>query len=194
MSQESSHDLLDPLPRIFLDDLGGGMGSWREIQEGRDVCICRNRKWPLFHKAKPKNTGVGSLSFLQQIFLTQESNWSLLHCRRILYQLSYQGRPKICESHSVVSNSLQLHELYIYSPWNSPGQNMGMGSIFLLQWVFPTQGLNRGLLHCRQVLYQLSHKGSPRTLEWVVYPFSTGSSRPRNCTGVSCIAGGFFTN
>ena len=40
---------------------------------------------------KPKNTGVGSLSLLQQIFQTQESNWGLLHCRRILYQLSSQG-------------------------------------------------------------------------------------------------------
>ena len=40
---------------------------------------------------KPKNTGVGSLSLLQQIFLTQESNWGLLHCRWILYELSYQG-------------------------------------------------------------------------------------------------------
>ena len=44
---------------------------------------------------KPKNTGVGILSLLQGIFLTQESNWSLLHCRRILYQLSYQGDPNI---------------------------------------------------------------------------------------------------
>ena len=43
---------------------------------------------------KPKNTGVGSLSLLQQIFLTQESNQGLLHCRWILYQLSYQGSPK----------------------------------------------------------------------------------------------------
>ena len=42
---------------------------------------------------KPKNTGVGSLSLLRRIFLTQESNWSLLHCRWILYQLSYQGSP-----------------------------------------------------------------------------------------------------
>ena len=42
---------------------------------------------------KPKNTGVGSLSLLQEIFLTQESNWGLLHCRWILYQLSYQGSP-----------------------------------------------------------------------------------------------------
>ena len=44
------------------------------------------------------------------------------------------------------------------------------------------------------ILYQLSHKGSPRILEWVAHPFSSGSSQPRNQTGVSCIAGGFFTN
>ena len=42
---------------------------------------------------KPKNTGVGSLSLFQRIFLTQESNRGLLHCRQILYQLSYQGSP-----------------------------------------------------------------------------------------------------
>ena len=42
---------------------------------------------------KPKNTEVGSLSLLQQIFPTQKSNWGLLHCRQILYQLSYQGIP-----------------------------------------------------------------------------------------------------
>ena len=43
---------------------------------------------------QPKNTGVGSLSLLQQIFLIQESNWGFLHCRQILYQLSYQGSPQ----------------------------------------------------------------------------------------------------
>ena len=62
----------------------------------------------------------------------------------------------------------------------------------LLQGIFPTQGLNPGLPHCRQILYQLSHKGSPRILEWVAYPFSSRSSWPRNSTGVSCIAGRFF--
>ena len=46
---------------------------------------------------KPKNTGVSSLSLLQQIFLTQELNQSLLHYRQILYQLSYQGSPRIME-------------------------------------------------------------------------------------------------
>ena len=82
----------------------------------------------------------------------------------------------------------------IYIPWNSPGQNTGVGSLSLLQEIFPTQGLNPGLLHCRQILYQLSHKGSPRILEWVACPFSRESSQPRNWTEVSCIAGGFFTN
>ena len=96
------------------------------------------------------------------------------------------------ESCTVVSNSLQPHGLY--SPWNSPGQNTGLGSLSLLQRIFPTEGLNPGLPHYRQILYQLSHKGSPRMLELVTYPFSSGSSRPRNQTRVSCIAGGFFTN
>ena len=64
-----------------------------------------------------------------------------------------------CESCSVVSNSLRPHGLY--SPRNSPGQNTGVCSLSLLQGIFPTQGLNPGLPHCRQILYQLSHKGSP---------------------------------
>ena len=65
----------------------------------------------------------------------------------------------ISESHSVVSNSLQSHGLY--SPWNSPGQNTGVGSLSLLQEIFPAQESNPGLLCCRWILYQLSHKGSP---------------------------------
>ena len=52
------------------------------------------------------------------------------------------------ESRSVVSNSLRPHGLY--SPWNSPGQNTGVGSHFFLQGIFPTQGSNPGLLHCRE--------------------------------------------
>ena len=66
------------------------------------------------------------------------------------------------ENHSVMSDSLQPHELY--SPWNYPGQNTGIGSLSLLQGIFPTQGLNLGLPLCRQILYQLSHQGSPRIL------------------------------
>ena len=69
-----------------------------------------------------------------------------------------------------------------------------MGSLSLLHGVFPTQRSNLGFPHCRRILYQLSHKGSPRILEWVPYPFSRRSSQHRNRTRVSCIAGGFFTN
>ena len=90
------------------------------------------------------------------------------------------------------TNSLRLHGLC--SPWNSPGQNTGVGSLSLLQGIFPTHELNQGLLHWRQTFYPLSHKGSPRILEWVAYPFSSGSSWPRNQMGISCIPGGFFTN
>ena len=96
------------------------------------------------------------------------------------------------ESHSVVSHFLQSHGLY--SLWNSPGQNTGVGSHSILQGIFPTHGSNPGLPHCRHIFYQLSHKGSPRILEWVAYPFSSESSRPRNWIRVSCNAGGFFTN
>ena len=98
--------------------------------------------------------------------------------------MSYLSKSKLIslqkwirESHSVVSNSLWPHELY--SPWNSPGQNTGV---------------NPGLPHCRQILYQLSHKGRPRIWEWVAYPVCRGSSQPKNQTRVSCIAGKFFTN
>ena len=73
-------------------------------------------------------------------------------------------------------DSLWPHGLY--SPWNSPGKNTGVGNLFLLQGIFPTQGSNPGLPHCRWILYHLSHKGSPRILEWVAYPFSSGSSWP----------------
>ena len=80
------------------------------------------------------------------------------------------------------------------SVWNSPDQNTGVGSFSLFQGIFPTQGSNPGLPHCKWILYQLSHKWSPRILDWVAYPFSSRSPQPRNWTVVSCITGRFFTN
>ena len=59
---------------------------------------------------------------------------------------------------SVVSDSFRPHGLY--SPWNSPGQNTGVGSLSLLQWIFPTQESNWGVLHCGRILYQLTYEGS----------------------------------
>ena len=60
---------------------------------------------PAEPQGKPWNTGVGSLSLLQGIFLTQESNWGLLHCRQILYRLSYQGS-SICVMDTGINTGL----------------------------------------------------------------------------------------
>ena len=117
------------------------------------------------------------------------------------------------------------------TPWNAAcqaplsmgfsGKNTGAGCHFLLQDIFPTQGWNPGLQHCRWILYQLSHQGSPkakekvtqlcptlcdtmdytvhgifqaRIVEWVAVPLSRTSSQPRYQTQVSSIAGRFFTS
>ena len=90
------------------------------------------------------------------------------------------------------SHSFRPHGLFC--PWNSPGRNTGVGSLSLLQGIFLIQGSNPGLPHFWWILYQLSHQGSPRILEWVAFPFSRGSSRPRDQTGVSSIADEFFTS
>ena len=60
---------------------------------------------PAEPQVKPRNTEAGSLPLLQQIFLTQELNWGLLHCRQILYQLSYQGSLSYTERHSIEGKS-----------------------------------------------------------------------------------------
>ena len=73
---------------------------------------------------------------------------------------------KIPCSCSVTSNSLRSHGLQpasLLCSWNSPGKNTGVGSYSLLHGIFPIQESNLSLLHCRQVLYHLSHEGSPKS-------------------------------
>ena len=111
--------------------------------------------------------------------------WPSIYWASIFPELEW-----VNESRSVVSSSLRPHGLY--SPWNSPGQNTGVGSLYLLQGIFLTRDRTQVSHIAGGFFYQLSHKGSPRIL--VAYPFSNGSSQSRNQTGVSCIAGGFFTN
>ena len=103
-----------------------------------------------------QNTGVGSLSLLQGIFPTLGLNPGL-PLQADSLPSEPQGKPK----------------------------NTGVGSLSLLQWIFPTQESDWGLLPCRWILYQLSHKGSPRILGWVANLFSSGSFQPRDRTGVS---------
>ena len=83
---------------------------------------------------------------------------------------------------------LQLNYTWtVYHPLNSLGKNTEVGSLSLLQGIFPTQGSNPGLLHCRQILYQLSHQGSPRILGWVAYPFSSRFPNPGIKLGSSAL-------
>ena len=89
------------------------------------------------------------------IVVLEKTLWSPLDCKEIKPKWD---NPKWKVSHSIVSNSLWPHGLF--SPWNSPGQNTGVGSLSLLQGIFPTEGSNPGLPPCRQILEQLSPKGS----------------------------------
>ena len=109
-----------------------------------------------------------------------------------MFHVQYLFRLKY-SSESWKWKSLSCVRLFA-TPWTSPGQYTGVGSLFLLQGIFTTQGSSPGLPHGQRILYQLNHKGSPPILEWVAYPFSRKSSQPRNWTGVSSIAGQFFTN
>ena len=112
--------------------------------------------------------------------LTHEC-FSIVNTMKLKVKIS-QSCPTLCNSMDYAAHGILQARI------------LGMGSLSLLQGIFLTQGSNPGLPHCRQILYQLSPQGSPRILEWVVYPFSSASSRPRNQTGVSCIAGRFFSN
>ena len=139
-----------------------------------------------------QNTAVGiSLSLLQGIFLNPRNgnkishiagrfftSWAtreahLLHCVSVCVC--------VCESCSVVSDSLWPHGLY--SPQNSSGQNTGVG-ISLLQGIFPTQVLNPGLPHCRWIVYQLSHKG--------LWKLPDGRDWLRGKLGLGLMAGAMF--
>ena len=86
-------------------------------------------------------------------------------------------------SHPVVPDSLRpqwLQPTRLLCPWDSPGKSTGVGSHSLLQGIFPTLGSNPGLLHCRRILYRLSHQGSPRILEWVALSLLLGSTLESN--------------
>ena len=79
------------------------------------------------------------------------------------------------------------------SPWNSSGQNIGLATFPFSRGSSQPRDWTQASHTAGGFFYQLSHKGSPRILEWVAYPFCRGYSQARNWTGASCIAGRFFT-
>ena len=140
--------------------------------------------WIPGHPACPRQTGGAIKSSLLRI-LPQPLLGLCWHCA--VLRLVTQSCPTLWDP---VDCNLVGSSVY----GDSPGKDTGVGCHALLQGIFPTQGSDPGLPHCRWILYCLSHEGSPRILEWVAYPFSRGSSQPRNRTRVSCTAGGFFTS
>ena len=117
-------------------------------------------------------------------------------CRRDFRELSWARGPAV----------LKEAQLQVWRPADRPGRTsqagwaVERGQMTQPQYCsgqpFPSPGdlSNPGLPHCRWILYQLSHKGSPRILEWAAFPLPRGSSQPRSWTRVSCTADGFFTN
>ena len=124
--------------------------------------------------------------------------WLINSLTKLLFKQEPEYRQAACCAalrRWVKSDSLPSHGLQparLLCPWGFSRQEYRMGWHALLHGIFSTQGSNPGVLHFRQILYQLSHKGSPRILEWVAYPLSRETSQPRNPTGVSSIAGRFF--
>ena len=130
----------------------------------------KGSQWSLYHVRLIRTT---QLSKVHEKSVLRESDVLYLLCPSIHVCIpllkefhsvfifrSFLSNPFLeSESCSVMSNSLQPHGLS--SPWNSPDQNTWVGSLSLLQGIFPTQESNQGLPHCRQILYQLSYQGNP---------------------------------
>ena len=133
------------LIKIRKEERKGSRGFWRKVSylltlqragPYSDLSLRVLFNQPGSSKATASQQHYHIIQWLLTFKLTKSSQISHIH---------------VCESHSVMSDSLGPHGLY--SPWNSPGQNTGVGGLSLLQGIFPSQGSNPGLLHCRQILY-----------------------------------------
>ena len=143
------------------------------------------RSFSQFAKSWKKREGYTSILKKTKTKTKTDPCLYLRYCAVLCWVI--QSRLTLCDPMNCSPPDSSVHG-------DSPGKNTGVGCHALLQGIFPTQGSNPGLPHYRQILYHLSHQGSSEILEWVAYPFSRGTSRPRNWTRVSCISGRFFTS
>ena len=119
---QSCTTLCHPMHYTVHGILQAGIQEWVDLPRGssqtRDrtqVSCTVDGLFTIGPQGKPQNTGLGSLSLLRQMFLIQESNWGLLHCRRILYQLSYQENPSLSVhltpfshlQHQIIDNDME---------------------------------------------------------------------------------------
>ena len=126
-----------------------------------------------------KQTASGSL-----LYDSGSANWCSVTVEGVgwggRWEGSSRGRGQVCVLFLVAQwcPTLRPHGLEptrLLCPSGSPAKNTGVGCHALCQGIFPTQGSKPGLLHCRWILYHLSHQGSPGIPGWVTYPFARGS-------------------
>ena len=151
------------MPKIRPNFLSSAMWYANKIVSSQHTWIWGYFNFPLWGKINQKKKKT-----LMHIWIPLRTSIQFIEAQSHLLRNSFHPLPSLgrgrtqygkyyeSESHSVVSNSLWPHALH--SPWNSPGQNTGVGSLSLLQGIFPTQGSNPGPQHCKQILYQLSLK------------------------------------
>ena len=149
---QHQHPLPSPSPTAFpqlLLDTKCNQGS-----------LCYVYIWfSLFHVLKSSLVNCFCLALNLNFQINRRSKFETCKLRGLDdFFRPFKAMKSESESCTVVSASLRPHGLY--SPWNSPGQNSGVGSCFLFQGVFSIQGSNQGLPQCGQILYQLSHQGS----------------------------------
>ena len=125
--------------------------------------------------ANPKSESCSVLSLCNPMNYTVHGILQARILERVAFHFSRDLHKPGIESRSPIWQVASLPA----EPQRKP-KNTGVGSLSLLQQIFLTQELNWGFLHCRWILYQLNHKGSPRILEWVAYLFCSRSSPPRN--------------
>ena len=145
---ESPELQADPLP----------LSHWKSLYNRSKNCksLCWTPGFPGGSDSKESARNVGDLGSISE-----------------LGRYPREGHVNLLE-YSCLENPHGQRSLAGYSPWNSPGQNTGVGSLSLLQGIFPTQKLNPGLLHCRQMIYEPSYEGRPQwELHWTydINPF-----------------------
>ena len=138
----------------------------RESSWGSDGFMWRTRRFKeetdvvgTLHLGKGGAWRPGRLSEPSSVMLALPEKWTR-HPKETTLSLHTESESESC---SVKLNFWRTHGQY--SPWNSPGQNIGVGSRFLLQGIFPTQGLNPGLPHCRQIFLPAEPSGRPSAID-----------------------------